>query len=158
MIPSQLCASFNKCQRIVCIRGSWVFFWTLECSEMSLRFLSWLGFAWITLKPMRRQVLHNHYISVMLSRLLVFIENFGNLTSVLPDFFCMALPGPSCVCIPRNSGLRENEVNKLCFPPALFEAGVAGGCAGEGSAGGSMATSAGDTSVELEKITSSIHP
>ena len=49
-------------------------------------------------------------------------------------------------------------MNKLCFPPALFEAGFAGGCAGEGSAGGNMATSAGDTSVELEKITSSIHP
>ena len=44
MIPSQLCASFNKCQRIVCIRGSWVFFWTLECSEDVSAFLELVGF------------------------------------------------------------------------------------------------------------------
>ena len=41
-------------------------------------------------------------------------------------------------------------MNQLCFPLALFEAGLAGGCAEGGSAGGGIATSAGDMSVELE--------
>ena len=47
-------------------------------------------------------------------------------------------------------GSLGNLVNKLRFPLDLFEAGFAGGCADGGIAGGGMATSAGDTSVELE--------
>ena len=41
-------------------------------------------------------------------------------------------------------------MNKLWFPPDLFEIGFAGECAEGEIAGGGMATSAGDTSVELE--------
>ena len=41
-------------------------------------------------------------------------------------------------------------MNTLCFPPDLFEVGFAGGCAEGGISGGGMATSAGDTSVELD--------
>ena len=40
-------------------------------------------------------------------------------------------------------------MNKLCLSPDLFEEGFAGGCAERGIAGGGMATSAGDTPVEL---------
>ena len=40
----------------------------------------------------------------------------------------------------------------MCFLPALFKVGFAGGCAEGGSAGGGMATSAGDTFVELEEF------
>ena len=38
----------------------------------------------------------------------------------------------------------------MCFLPALFEEGFAGGCAEAGIAGRGMATSAGDTSVKPE--------
>ena len=38
----------------------------------------------------------------------------------------------------------------MCSPPALFELGFAGGSAEGRSAGGGIATSAGDTSVPLE--------
>ena len=41
-------------------------------------------------------------------------------------------------------------MNKLCFPPALFEVGFAGGCAEGESAGGGISTSAGATSAELD--------
>ena len=37
----------------------------------------------------------------------------------------------------------------MCFPHDLFEVGFAEGCAEGGIAGGGMATSAGNTSVEL---------
>ena len=41
-------------------------------------------------------------------------------------------------------------MNKLRFPPDLFEIGFAGENAERETAGGGTATSAGDTSVELE--------
>ena len=37
------------------------------------------GFSWITLNPLRCQVLHYHYISVMQSRFLIFIKNLCGL-------------------------------------------------------------------------------
>ena len=43
-------------------------------------------------------------------------------------------------------------MNKLCLPPALLEKRFAGGCEEGGIAGGGMATSAGDASVELDDI------
>ena len=64
-----------------------------------LRFLcvSWalFGLAWITLNPSRRQVLHDHFVFVMQSKVLFFIQNlvvccdhspisFGNLNFVRP--------------------------------------------------------------------------
>ena len=54
------------------------------------------------------------------------------------------------VCVLRKSGSFGKWVNKLCFLPALFELGFAGGCAEGGTAGGGISTSAGDTSVELD--------
>ena len=47
-------------------------------------------------------------------------------------------------------GSLVKSVNTLCFPPAFFEEGFAGGWAEGGIAGGGIATSARDTSVELE--------
>ena len=41
-------------------------------------------------------------------------------------------------------------MNTLCFPPDLLDVGFAGGCAEGRIAGGGMASSAGDTSVEHE--------
>ena len=41
-------------------------------------------------------------------------------------------------------------MHELCFPCDLFEVGFAVGCAEGGAAGCGMATSAGDTTVELE--------
>ena len=41
-------------------------------------------------------------------------------------------------------------MNKLCFLPALFQVGFAGGCAEGRSAGGGISKSAGETSVELD--------
>ena len=43
-------------------------------------------------------------------------------------------------------------MNKSCFSPALPEVGFAEGCPEGGSAGGGIATSAGDVSVELEDL------
>ena len=46
---------------IVRTSGSWMFFWIKECLKPSLRLLRRFGFAWMTLNPLSRQVLHNQY-------------------------------------------------------------------------------------------------
>ena len=76
----QLFASYKWRSRDVSgIYGSWVFFLSSEFSGISLRLFSWFGFSWITLNPLRCQVLHYHYISVMQSRFLIFIKNLCGL-------------------------------------------------------------------------------
>ena len=91
MIPTQLFASKKKCQRTVRVNGSWIFSWVPDFSKTPL----WFGFAWITLNPLRRQVLHDHFICAMHPRCLFFIKDlvvccchiaksFANFNSVRP--------------------------------------------------------------------------
>ena len=163
MIPNQLFASTKKNHRIVRMNGSCVFFWVSEFSKTSHRLLSWLGFAWLTLNPLSCRVLHNHCVSLMQSRFVPFVKILvvccyhipkcsGNSNSVRWTVrICFAW---------RPCNFRASAyfailvfgawVNKLCFPPAFFEIGFSGRCAEGGIAGGGKATSAGDTSVELE--------
>ena len=49
-------------------------------------------------------------------------------------------------------------MSKLCFRPAVFEVSFAGGCAEGRIAGSGMATSAGDTSFELEHLIEWLKP
>ena len=102
MIPIQLFASLNKLHRIVCIRGSWVFIWTLELSRTSLRFLSWYGVAWRTLNPMRRQVLHDRCKPVMHSGFLFFTKNLVFCCYRIPSGFTEN--GALVTFVLRNSG------------------------------------------------------
>ena len=131
--------------------------------ETSLSLLSWFEFEWITLNPLPRQVLHDHCTSLMQSRLLLFIQNLVvcsdhitkssailNLSARSPR---LILHGALVTFVRLHTsqfGSLGKLVNKLCFPLDLFEVGFAEGCADGGIAGGGMATSAGDTSVELE--------
>ena len=68
------------------------------------------------------------------------------------DVFCNA---PSLVsCSLQTSHFRSfaKRVNIMSFPFDLFQKVFAGGCAEGGIAGGGLATSTGDTSVELEDL------
>ena len=103
--------------------------------------------------PLRRQALHNLCIFVMQSRLWLFVPNivvccyhisksFGNLKSVR-DFRASAY-----FAIRNLAKMCEDSV----LPPSSFKVGFAEECAEGGGAGGGIATSAGETSVELEDL------
>ena len=128
-------------------------------SEISLRLLSSFGLGWITLNPLRRQVLHNHCKSVMQCRLL---RTLWSAVTISPHFSIWILSARSSgfllhgalapfVCLQTSQfwTWRKWE-NKCWFPPGLFDKGFSDGCAEGGRASGGIPTSRGNTSVELE--------
>ena len=93
--------------------------------------------------------------STLWSAVIITPKSFGNLRSARPIVtICLAWRHRNLRASAqlRNAVYLWKWVNKLCFPPALFEVGFPGGCADGGIAGGGIriVTSAGDTSVELE--------
>ena len=92
---------------------------------------------------------------LILQEAIITPKSFGNLRSARPIVtICLGWRHRNLRASAqlRNAVYLWKWVNKLCFPPALFEVGFPGGCADGGIAGGGIriVTSAGDTSVELE--------